>query len=73
MTKMIKGFKPSNLDVKLGKCYLIDVGVVRGPTTENDQKVNTIANFDGFTLYLLITDQASRYDGYSFQRTILHQ
>ena len=59
ITKILKEFKPSNLDLKPGNCHLMDFGFVRGDPTKKEQKENIIASFDGFTLYLLI--KASRY------------
>ena len=61
MTKMIKGHSNLHNTTTVGNRFLMDFGFVRGPDTEKDKKGNITASFDGYTSYLLVTDEVSRY------------
>ena len=40
----------------------MDFGFVRGPKNKSEPTGKILASFDGYTSYLLITDEASRYN-----------
>ena len=61
MTKVIKVHSNTHNASMAGNRFLMDSGFVRGPNKDNNKKVNIIASFDGYTSYLLITDEISRY------------
>ena len=61
MTKMIKVHSSTHNVSMVGNRFLMDFGFVRGPNEDNNKKGNIIASFDGYTSYLLITDEISCY------------
>ena len=61
MMKQLKGYKNQHIDIGVGDWFLINFGFVRGPVPKGKDKGNIMSSFDGYTSYLLITDEASRY------------
>lgn len=59
---MIKGHSNLHNASIAGACILIMYfGFIRGPNDKKDKKGNIIASFNGFTSYLIVTDEVSRY------------
>ena len=61
MTKMIQGHKSVQTAKIPGNVFLMDFGFMRGPKQGNDKKGKILSSFDSFTLYLLVTNEASRF------------
>ena len=61
MTKKIKGLSSHHIQLKLGYRFLMDFGFVRGPSDEKNRKGNIMNSIDGYTSYLLIQNEISRY------------
>ena len=61
MTKMLEGYKHEHEGIGIGNRFLMDFGFVRGPLSKGETKGKIMSSFDGYTSYVLITDEHSRY------------
>ena len=60
MTKTLKIFKCTKEQLSTFNRFLMDYAFVTGPEA-NKKTGNIISSFDGYTSYLMIVDEASRY------------
>ena len=61
MTKMIKEHKSKQTAKIPGNRFLMNFSFVRGPKQGKDEKGNILSSFNGFTSYLLVANEASRF------------
>jgi len=61
MTNILKDYTNQHKNIGIGNRFLIEFGFIRGPVLKGKEKESIISSFDGYTFYLLIKDERSRY------------